>query len=180
MPMQSMAPDVRSGHAELLARVEALEAQLAATEGETEAAVREAMRAERERDALPPVRPHANSLLAYFVTMKAPPVPEVPDEPDVEAVRSERSAARLAHVDPYRDDAAAARVRVAQLEEQLDQEKTRCARAWQRMSRAARERDRRAERARLDEEFTNKELLQLLLFFAFIAAIVVILYALGL
>ena len=177
LDMTSLMSEAGRKRVDPFAQVEALEAAIESTAREADQVKSEAVQAELKRDLLRPVRPHANSLFAYFWAPKTlPPVPEVTDEPDVDAIRSDRSRAEAAVGAAYRDDADAARARIAGLEEHLDRERTRLARAQQRLDRAERERARRAERAELDERFSAKEYVQLVTFLALIVAAAVVLY----
>ncbi len=162
-----------NSHGEVLEQIGGLERRIASLAQRAETVESDAARIERARDALPAVRPYANSLLAYFWEPRSlPPVPPPFVGPDVAPIRSERTNVDHISAGPaYRDDAIAARTQLATLEEQLDQMRTRVARAEQRRGRAHREFARRAERALRDDSFSLKEWIQLLVFLAITGAL---------
>lgn len=160
--MQAEAAESGSENESLFTRVDELEGEVARARRDAEAAEREAAETERAVDSVRPVRPHANSLLAYFTEPRSlPPVPAVPVEPDVAAIRTEHASRSGAVAGPaYRSEAESARARLAALQPELDAAHTRVARARQRVRRAASELARRQARARLDHRFSAKETLQ--------------------
>lgn len=162
--MQSSVSESGSESQAVFARVAELEAALGRALKDAERAEQAASEVERLRDAARPMRPHANSVFAYFSTpAKLPPVPPLPVEPDVEAIRTERSRGADALAGPaYRSDAESARARIDALQVELDAAHTRLARANQRARGAQRDLDRRRARAKLDDRFSAKETLQVL------------------
>lgn len=160
------------------AKVEELEAALGRARKDVQAAESDTRRVERLCDEARPVRPHANSLLAYFWAPKQlPPVPPVPPERDIAAIRTERGASDAPAGPAYRDDGEGARARILAIQTELDAAHTQLARARQRLHRAEDELARRRARAELDDRFSFKEYVQLLTFLAIIVAAAFLLYA---
>lgn len=171
--MTSTPSKAETRRADVFARIEELQDDLGRVEKYAVAAETEAVHLERLRDEVQPVRPHANSLFAYFWPPKSlPPVPFAWVPPAIAPIRTEREQPTHGLVGPaYRSDAGSAAVRLEGLQTELDATRTRLARARRRAAIARNELARRRARAKLDDRFSLKEYAQVIALLALAIAI---------